>query len=640
MNSKGIKISPNVLYLTENLELLEEQLAGKSYDWDGKEPLLNNISTDEITPGWVCFYYDATLGDYVYVGLRGGKVKKDDFKNCQATVLVSGKSKGCGSSRETAPFAEMYAGVKLIVAESIEKIYSQNCLNIGLLTSTDFSILDRIKQGEEIPMTVFTKDLDPISKNILESGGLFNYNKKRLAGEFTPVLPTTTKRPMNLVEKIISAKAIADASTGQLGIEAVKPGDSLFMKTDVRFTHEYVTPMAMALFKDNLGEEAKIRHPESVTAFRDHLTFLGEVMPEERKKAGFLDLADGLAVTQREFCQAQGIRLYDELPEGGSEAICHNAVLEDIALPGQLIIGSDSHTCTAGALGAFAYGVGSTDIANSWFTEDIRLTVPESVSYKLVGQLAPGLSAKDLMLYMMAQDYVKSGQVIGQVMEFWGPGLAKLSLDERATITNMAVEAGAFTGIMEADELVLEYLKEERGLDPDTLRDSLLKADVDASYAAKFTIDLSEVPVTVATPGDPRNGVNIEELKEVKIKIAYGGSCTGGKKADMDMYAEVLNNQSVAEGVELYIQFGSQKIKKYAKEKGYIKIFEEAGAHLIDPSCGACINAGPGVSLSKDDVTVSAINRNFPGRSGPGQVYLASPRVVAASALTGVITRG
>jgi 3-isopropylmalate/(R)-2-methylmalate dehydratase large subunit len=179
------------------------------------------------------------------------------------------------------------------------------------------------------------------------------------------------------------------------------------------------------------------------------------------------------------------------------------------------------------------------------------------------------------------------------------------------------------------------------------VRAHLVKADAGASYAHAFEFDLGAIEPMVATPGDPRNGVPLRELGahasgDVKIHIAYGGSCTGGKKADMDMYAEVLGKavakgKRVADGVQLFIQFGSQDIRRYAESRGYIDVFEKAGAQLVDPSCGACIKAGPGVSDSATQVTVSAINRNFPGRSGPGQVYLASPLVVAASALAGHI---
>jgi 3-isopropylmalate/(R)-2-methylmalate dehydratase large subunit len=618
---------------------LEEELAQRLLAAD--LPLMNNISTDEITPGWVCFYYDETLGQYVYVGMREGAAQKDEVKNGGFAVVVSGLSKGCGSSRETAPYAEKWAGIQLVIAQSIEKIYGQNSQNIGLLTSTDFGLIERIRRGEEIPLAEFTSGLDPISWAIVEYGGLFNYNKARLAGLVTPPPIETALRPMTIVEKIIAQHAFVTA--GQIGVEAVKPGDALFAVADVRFSHEYVTPMAESLFKQALGADARVSEPESVFAFRDHLTFLGNVMSQKHRELGLLEKADGLATTQEEFTTKQGIKLYGENPDGGSEAICHNAVVEDLALPGQIVIGTDSHTCMAGVLGCFAFGVGSTDMANAWYTKDIRITVPETVRYVLHGRKRADVAAKDVMLYILASEYMKTSKGIGKVLEFAGDDLRNWAMDERATLTNMAVEAGGTTGIIEPDEATVEYIVRTRGLDPDFVRSGFTFSDPDAEYAAVFEIDLDAIRPMVATPGDPRNGIPIDELgEEIRIDAAYGGSCTGGKMADMDMYAEVLQNalaqgKRVAPGVHLYLQFGSQRIKQYARDRGYLEIFERVGAEMIDPSCGACINAGPGASRSADTVTVSAQNRNFPGRSGPGKLYLASPYVVAASAIAGKI---
>jgi 3-isopropylmalate/(R)-2-methylmalate dehydratase large subunit len=660
-----MKFNGRILFLTEDTSLIRQQLETSGAEARAIEdelterllrddlPLMNNISTDEITPGWVCFYYDETLGQYVYVGMRDGAVKKDEVKNGGFAVVVSGLSKGCGSSRETAPYAEKWAGIQLVIARSIEKIYGQNSQNIGLLTSTDFGLIERIRSGEEIALAEFTSDLDPISKDIVEYGGLFNYNKARLAGTVSPPLvqvappngrasdTSPQPRPMNIVEKIIARHAFVRA--GKTGVESVKPGDALFAVADVRFSHEYVTPMAESLLKQALGPDARVTEPESVFAFRDHLTFLNKVMSPKHREMGLLERAEGLATTQEEFTTKQGIRLYGENPEGGSEAICHNAVVEDLALPGQIVIGTDSHTCMAGVLGCFAFGVGSTDMANAWFTKDIRIRVPETVRYVLKGRKRADVAAKDVMLYILATDYMKTSKGIGKVLEFAGDDLANWAMDERATLTNMSVEAGGFTGIIEPDESTLEYIVKMRGLDPDEVRKGFVYSDPNAEYAATFEIDLDEVRPMVALPGDPRNGIPIDELtEEVRIDAAYGGSCTGGKMADMDMYATVLQNalaqgKRVAPGVHLYLQFGSQKIKQYARERGYIQIFEEAGAELIDPSCGACINAGPGASRTADTVTVSAQNRNFPGRSGPGKLYLASPYVVAASAIAGKI---
>jgi 3-isopropylmalate/(R)-2-methylmalate dehydratase large subunit len=648
-----IKFSGRILFLTEDTSLirqqleardeaattLETELAGRLLE--GDLPLMSNISTDEITPGWVCFYYDETLGQYVYVGMREGAVKKDEVKNGGFAVVVSGLSKGCGSSRETAPYAEKAAGIQLVIAKSIEKIYGQNSQNIGLLTSTDFGLIERIRLGEEIPLSEFTKGLDPISQEIVSHGGLFNYNKARLSGKVSPPPIETGARPMTIVEKLIARHAFVTA--GKIGVEAVKPGDALFAVADVRFSHEYVTPMAESLFKQALGPHARVSEPESVFAFRDHLTFLGRVMSPKHREMGLLEKAEGLATTQQSFTAQQNIRLYGESPEGGSEAICHNAVVEDLALPGQIVIGTDSHTCMAGVLGCFAFGVGSTDMANAWYTKDIRIRVPETVRYVLKGKKRADVAAKDVMLHILASEYMKTSKGIGKVLEFAGEDLQNWPMDERATLTNMAVEAGGTTGIIEPDEVTLDYIVRTRGLDPEEVRKGFTYSDRDAEYAAVFEINLDEIGPMVATPGDPRNGIPIEDLNgEVHIDAAYGGSCTGGKMADMDMYAAVLENalahgKRVAEGVHLYIQFGSQKIKQYARQRGYIDIFERAGAELIDPSCGACINAGPGASPSAETVTVSAQNRNFPGRSGPGKLYLASPYVVAASAIAGKI---
>jgi len=651
-----IKFSGRILFLTDDTSLIRRQLEANSEGGEaaaaleaelaerlsrGDLPLMSNISTDEITPGWVCFYYDETLGQYVYVGMREGAVKKDEVKNGGFAVVVSGLSKGCGSSRETAPYAEKAAGIQLVIAQSIEKIYGQNSQNIGLLTATDFGLIERIRRGEEIPLSEFTKGIDPISQEIVSHGGLFNYNKARLSGKVSPPSLETVPRPMTIVEKIIARHAFVTA--GKIGVDAVKPGDALFALADVRFSHEYVTPMAESLFKQALGAGARVTDPESVFAFRDHLTFLGRVMSPKHREMGLLEKAEGLATTQQSFTTQQKIRLYGESPDGGSEAICHNAVVEDLALPGQIVIGTDSHTCMAGVLGCFAFGVGSTDMANAWYTKDVRIRVPETVRYVLKGRKRIDVAAKDVMLYILASEYMKTSKGIGKVLEFAGEDLKNWSMDERATLTNMAVEAGGTTGIIEPDEVTLEYIVRTRGLDAEEVRKGFTYSDPDAEYAAVFEIELDEIGPMVATPGDPRNGVPIDELEgEVRIDAAYGGSCTGGKMADMDMYASVLENalangKRVAEGVHLYIQFGSQKIKQYARQRGYIEIFERAGAELIDPSCGACINAGPGASPSAETVTVSAQNRNFPGRSGPGKLYLASPYVVAASAIAGKI---
>jgi len=649
-----LRLSGRVLYLTEDAELLRRQLAGESLKFDPERSLLANISTDELTPAWACYYYDQTLARYCLVGLRGGVIERDAVRDGGFQVIVSGPSKGCGSSRETAPYAELASGVRVVFAPSFEKIYLQNCQNIGLLTSTDFSLLERLERGDELPLSAFSAQLSPISRAIVEAGGLFAYNRARLSGALRPELPERAPRAMTLAEKILAVHAVRDAERGELGLPAVAPGDALFARADLRFSHEYVTPMADALFRAGFGERTRVADPGSLVLFRDHLTFLERVMPEKHRALGLVEQSRELVSVQQAFAERHGVRLFGEVERdgqpAGSEAICHNKVIEDLALPGELVIGTDSHTCMAGVLGCLAFGVGSTDMANAWLTRDVRVDVPQSVSVVLHGALGAGVCAKDVMLLLLARPEIKNGGAVGKVLEFSGTGLANLSLGERATLTNMAVEAGAFTGIIAADEVTIEYLMTARGLSREALSARVVRPDEGAEYAFRIELDLSEVPIMVALPGDPRGGIPLARLEEqlgseVRIDIAYGGSCTGGKVSDMDLYASVIREAlerglRVAPGVVFYLQFGSQSVRRYAAERGYIELFERVGASLLDPSCGACIRAGPGTSSSAEQVTVSAVNRNFPGRSGPGRVYLASPIVIAASAIAGKIVGG
>lgn len=639
------------LYLTENPELIRRQLAGQDLTWDSHDPdqkLRDDISTDEITPAYICYYYDQRLGEFPYLGLtcRGeAPITRNAVKNGGFVASVAGKRRGKGSSREASPYAELHAGIRVVFAESFERIYRQNCQNLGLLTSSNFALLERVQRGEEIPLAEFMADADTITREIISYGGLFSFNVARLQGKVTIPLPTTQPRPMTLAEKIFAAHFVTDLGAGAIGVPAVQPGDAGFVRTDIRFSHEYVTPMAAMMFDDLVGPEGKVTDKESIYLFRDHLTFLADVMPEERKKAGLLDLAFDLRDFQADFAKRQDIRLHGEVPGAGSEAICHSKVYQDYALPGQIIVGSDSHTPHSGAVGCVAFGIGTTDVFNSWITKDVRVKVPATVQMQVNGTRPVNVSAKDFMLAILAHPYVKSGQALGKVIEYTGEAVRELNIDERATMTNMAAEVGGFTGIVAPDEKTAMFLVEQRGMDA---REALAlcrrwQADPDAQYEIVIEFDATTLKPLVARPGDPGNGVNVDDLTEdVAIDIAYGGSCTAGKREDMDMYAQVLaeglaRGQRVHAQTNFYIQFGAQEVKEYCRQRGYLDVFAKAGVTLVDPSCGACINAGPGASTSKEQVGISAQNRNFPGRSGPGQLWLGSPFTVAASALAGKI---
>ena len=647
-----VLLQGRILFLTEDPELIKRQMAGWDLPWDSKNPannpkLRDDISTDEITPAHYCFYFDQTLGEIPYLGLKCGGVLpigRGEVKKGGFVAAVSGKRRGKGSSREQSPYAERCAGIRLVIAENIERIYKQNCQNLGVLTSTDFSLIEKIRAGEEIPLAEFTQGEDEITRQIIEYGGLFPFNVARLQGKvFLPPIQTNA-RPMTVAEKIFARHMIHDKD--QVGVPAVKPGNAGFARADLRFSHEYVTPMAAIFFEQLVGKDAPVNDPSTVIFFRDHLTFLDEVISEEKRKMGLLDLATQLKFKQQDFAKSRGIKLHGELRDRkGSEGICHSIVLESYALPGQLNVGSDSHTPHVGAIGCVAFGIGTTDVFNSWITKDVRVRVPESVKLEIRGKRHPNVTAKDFILKILSLDYVRSGKALAKVMEYSGEAIAELSVDERATMTNMAAEIGGFTGIVAPDKKVVEFLVERRSMERMRAQELIagLNSDSGAEYAHVIELNAADITPMVATPGDPGNGKYIRELNTpVPVEIAYGGTCTAGKNEDMDMYARVLaealrRGRRVAESCKFYIQFGSQETREYCVRKGYLDVFKRAGAIVIEPSCGACINAGPGVSTRPEQVVISAQNRNFPGRSGPGQMYLASPLTVAASAVAGYI---
>jgi 3-isopropylmalate/(R)-2-methylmalate dehydratase large subunit len=716
-----LRFDGRVLFLADDAELIRQQLAGTDLEFTDelRGRLRDQISTDEITPAYICYYFDETLGEFPYLGLRAG----DEFPISRGAVRkggfvcsVSGKRRGKGSSREQSPYAELMAGIRVVIAENIERIYNENCQNLGVLTSTDFSLIERIRSGEEIELAVFTDGVDAITKDIIEYGGLFEYNVARLQGRVTVPLvaaaggPGVTeqhggvdpdlddpaevrdlrgagekdpgavtyglenaatqamatsrpageaaspprvvsgagRRPMTIAEKIFASHWVVDAARGRFGVPAVQPGDSGFVRTDWRFSHEYVSPMAAIFFEHKLGADAKVNDPSSILMFRDHLTYLHEVMPQERVQLGLLDVARQLKDKQEEFAKKQGVIYYGERLgiRLGSEAICHSKMLEEYAEPGQVIVGTDSHTPHSGAIGCIAFGIGTTAIFNSWITKDVRVSVPPSFKVIIRGSKPANVTAKDFMLEILRHPYIRDGHAIGQIIEYAGDAVESLSIDERATMTNMAAEVGAFTGIVAPDAKAVEYLVSERGVDrarAESLCDGLY-SDADAEFVKVIEIDASSIRPMVALPGDPGNGLHIDELDDdtIRLDVAYAGSCTAGKKEDMDMYAAVLQaahdqGLRVHADVKLYIQCGSQEVRQYCDERGYLRLFEAMGAEFIEPGCGACIAAGPGTSKTKGEVTISSQNRNFPGRSGPGQLYLASPYTVAASAVAGYI---
>ncbi|MFI6084248.1 aconitase family protein [Streptomyces sp. NPDC051217] len=628
--------------MTESPELLAAQLDGSSTMTPSRllrEPLRNSISTDEIIPGWCCYWYDEKLGDYAYLGLRGRQFGEGAVKAFAPQIIVSGEAKGSGSSREHAVYAEKYSGVQLVFARSFERIYQQNCRNVGIITCDDFDVLAALLAGEELPLEAFTRSANDIERAIIDLGGLFGFNRgHREEARSTLRTVFSEDRPLNIVEKIIQSRL--SSRNRPPADSSVRVGESYFVETDVRFSHEYVTPMAASMFTQQFGKDAALSDPDSCYFFQDHLSLAEQVLTRRARGPELIARVHDLGRRQQDFAALGGGHFIGPSDSGGSRAICHNYIVEHVARPGDVVIGTDSHTCTAGAVGAFAFGVGATDIANAWYNREILVKVPAAIKINLMGRLPRGVCAKDLMLALLVHPMIEGSQTLGKVLLFTGPGCAALNIDERATLCNMAVEAGGMTAMFEPDEVMRAYLSGRAGA-PRNSGVPDLTSDEGATYSAVVDIPLAGVEAMVALPGDPGNAVPLASVHdEIKVDKVYGGSCTGGKAYDMDMYASVFElarsrGMVVPEGVQAYIQVGSESVMKYAVERGYIGLFEDVGVRVLPPSCGACINAGPGVSESPDEITVSAQNRNFPGRSGPGQVYLASPYVVAATAISG-----
>jgi 3-isopropylmalate/(R)-2-methylmalate dehydratase large subunit len=633
----SLRFDGRILFLSQDAQVVERQLRGEDVALSEALPLRTDVSTDEITPANICYHFDEKLGDYPYLGLKCGSAQPVTERSVRAggfRVTVAGRRYGKGSSREASPYAEWCAGIRLVIAESFERIYRQNCRNLGLYTSTDFGLIERIRRGEAIAIEEFTRDEDELTAELIRRGGLFKLSRARRAG-WAPTAQPSTPRPMTYAEKLL-----ARARAGSLG--TVRPGEALFAKAHWRYAHEYVSPMSISALEREMGRDVALHDPSSIVCFADHLTFVHRSMPARSRALGLLDAAQAMARVQQRFCEQHGLRLHGFLPDReGSEGISHSIMAERYVLPGQLVVGTDSHTPHCGALGALAFGIGATEMANAWMTGEVRVEVPRTCRVRLNGRLPAGVEAKDIVLHLLRQPYVREGRAIGQVFEFSGNALAALSTDERATLTNMVAEIGGFSGIVVPDEETRRFLRERRGIDFPL--QAWMCSDEGAEIAHTMNVDCTRLEPMLARPGDPGLGLAVSDLAEpVRVDIAYGGSCTGGKREDLQRCHEVLKwavdrGMRVASSTRFVLQFGSQDVREHCVREGMLDVFERAGVELIEPGCGACVNAGPGVSERPDQVTVSAINRNFPGRSGPGQVWLASPSTVAASAIAGRI---
>jgi 3-isopropylmalate/(R)-2-methylmalate dehydratase large subunit len=317
--------------------------------------------------------------------------------------------------------------------------------------------------------------------------------------------------------------------------------------------------------------------------------------------------------------------------------VCHRVVVEDYALPGTIVVLTDSHTPTAGVLNAFAFGVGSTAMAFAFRTGLIPVTVPKVVRVVVTGEATGGLSPKDLILHIIGDPYFReehwrSAPTDTCVIQFGGPGLDQWNVDELSVLTNMTVEGGLMTGVVEPCAPIVEFLRDRRGID---VTNDLVHADPGATYERVLNIDLADVPLTVATPGDSRNRLPLSEVADTPIHNVVIASCTGGSLSDLRAAADVLRGRAIAPGVRVTVTPSSHDVAVAAEGEGLLDLFRSLGAVVTPAGCGSCIGNGPGIPLP-GETTASTTNRNFDRRMGaPGPVYLVSPAVAAASAVTG-----
>ncbi len=412
---------------------------------------------------------------------------------------------------------------------------------------------------------------------------------------------------MTMTQKILAAHA---------GIEEVHPGQMIKARLDLVLGNDITTPVAIEEFS-RIGAN-RVFDKSKVAIVPDHFTPNKDIKSAENCKL------------VREFSRKMEIENYFEIGQMGIE---HALIPEKgLAVPGDVIIGADSHTCTYGALGAFSTGIGSTDMAVGMAAGEAWFKVPGAIKFILKGKPGKWVSGKDIILHIIGMIGVDGA--LYQSMEYCGDGVGNLSMDDRFAIANMAIEAGAKNGIFEADGKTLEYVSEHSERIP-----KVFKADADAEYNRVIEIDMGEIKPTVAFPHLPENTRSIDEVGDIRIDQVVIGSCTNGRLEDLRMAAKVLKGSKVSSSVRAIIVPATQKIYLEAMKEGLLEIFIEAGAAVSTPTCGPCLGGHMGI-LAKGERAVATTNRNFVGRMGhpESEVYLASPAVAAASAITGKIS--
>ena len=593
---------------------MEKKFSGKIWKFG------NDIDTDTIIPG-----KRGTIPDRNEMKKYAFELLKPEFGSTvqPGDILVAGTNFGCGSSREQAATVLSYNGVRCIIAKSFARIFFRNAFNSGILLLTCDQIQDVCEGGDIVTVDVDAQTVSVNGKsfkvgavpenlyNIVANGGLIEDTRKRLAAgnvkmDIKPLsIEQCRKKGYTMVEKILKKNA---------GKEHVAPGDIVITKPDMFMIHDIYTTYLLETMKD-IGAD-KIDDPDKVTIVWDHC------MPTAVAKNDYDHYEAGL-----ELAKTYGIK---KLHIG--EGICHTIMHEaKYAKPGEIATATDSHTTTYGGAGNFCSGIGTAEMAAALITGELWFKVPEAIKIVLNGHLRDGVMSKDVILRILGDIKADGGQY--KSLEFTGPAAHEMSMEQRFTVANMALEAGAKCGLFEADEKTAEYY----GMPLEEI--DWVCVDDEAKYEKVLTYDVGELEPQLSCPQGVDNDHPISEVKGTKMDEVYLGSCTNGSIEDMEAAAKILKGRKVAKGLRFIVVPATNTIFKQAIERGYIKTFIEAGAVICHPCCGLCCGMPYGLMTDDERILLTA-NRNFIGRQGTKKTlsYLSSPTVAAATAVMGVVT--
>ena len=535
-------------------------------------------------------------------------VKPGDF-------VVADDNFGCGSSREQAPSVLKALGVKAVIAKSFARIFYRNAINIGLPVIVCKELHDEVNAGDECELsledgiitvngkTYTCTKLPAKMQAILNQGGLIaSLNGKTEESTGTAATADEAKHPMTIAEKIIARAA---------GLSQVKAGDIATVTLDRLMSNDGTTHLTIGMYE-------KLKNPH--IADKDKLVWIVDHnIPSDSPKTA------ASQKKMRDFAKANDIKFYE------GEGVCHQVMMENHVVPGELIFGADSHTCAYGALGAFGTGVGCTDYLYAMVTGTSWVMVPGTLRFNLKGKLNDGVYARDLILSIIGK--IGANGANYKAMEFAGEGLHSLSMADRISICNLCVEAGAKTALMEVDDVAMDYLK-EHGREPK----ARFTSDDDAVFEHVYDIDLSTIQPIVAKPHFVDNVVPAKESLGVKIDEAFLGSCNNGRIEDLRVGAAIIKGRKVAPKVRFLVVPASRSVYLQAMKEGLLDIFMDAGAIVMNPNCSVCWGSCQGV-IGEGETLISTGTRNFKGRAGHKDsfVYLASAATVTASAIKGEI---